>query len=144
MNDTISKGLKTTFLVHMIVAAVLGLALWIVPGRVLSLVGWIPAMVPLPQSSLSVPGQTFVDPYITRTLGAALLALAFASFLGWRAQKRSEVAVLVQLDLAFCVLGLIAFLVNLIRANWAMPPVGWAFMVIFAGFAVAWGLALRR
>jgi len=52
--------------------------------------------------------------------------------------------VLVQLDLAFCVLGLIAFLVNLIRSSWAMPPVGWAFMVIFAGFALAWGLALRR
>ena len=33
MNRTISAGLRTTFLVHAIVALVFGAALWLIPGR---------------------------------------------------------------------------------------------------------------
>ena len=75
MEAPISKSLRVTFLVHLIVGLVLGAALLLIPGRTIILLGWVPEQVQLPQSELSVLGQTFVDPVITRVLGAALLAL---------------------------------------------------------------------
>ena len=157
MQGPISKGLRTTFLVHMIVAAVLGAALWLVPGRSLTLLGWVPEWVPinmpeiakLPAAKRSIPGETFVDPALTRIIGAMLLALAFSSYRGWRSANRDEVSVLVQMEAVFCVLGVIAFL----GGAWAMtqsveprtmPVIGWVFTVILAGFAGSWIIALRR
>ena len=146
MENTISKNLKNTFLVHTIVSTVMGLMLYVIPGRVLIWLGWIPENVEfeIGGTTVSTSGTFLVDPVITRGLGAALLALAFASFLGWRAKQRQEVSILVQLDLVFCVLALVAFLVRIVTLGLPIPIVGWAFIVILLGFAVAWGLVLRR
>ncbi|NWG13061.1 MAG: hypothetical protein HXY20_05950 [Acidobacteria bacterium] len=158
MQGPISKCLRTTFLVHMIVAALLGIALWLVPGRTLALLGWVPEWVPisnipeiakLPAAKRSIPGQTFVDPVLTRIIGAALLALAFSSYRGWRSASKDEVSVLVQMEAVFCVLGVIAFLYGAWAMSQAvepraMPPIGWALAVVLAGFAVSWAIALRR
>jgi len=146
MENTISKGLRNTFLVHTIVSAVLGLGLYVIPGRILVMLGWVPETyeVTVGGTSVSAPGTLLVDPVITRVLGAALLALAFASFLGWRAKQYQEVSILVQLELVFCVLALVAFLVRIVTLGLALPVIGWVVIIILLGFAVAWALALRR
>ncbi len=144
MDAPISNSLRTTFLVHLIVALILGAALFLIPGRTLTLLGWVDEWVQLPESELSIPGGTFVDGVITRVLGAALLALGFASYLGWRASRREQVNLLVQVELVFCVLGIIAILIGLFTMGRAMPVIGWILAAILAVFAVAWGLALRR
>lgn len=144
MDVQISNSLRVTFLVHMIVALVLGAALWLIPGRTMTILGWVPEQVQLPQSELSVPGQTFVDPVITRVLGAALLALGYASFLGWRASRREQVSLLVQMEFAYCLLGTLAILMGIFSLGRPVPVIGWVLAAILAAFAAAWGLALRR
>ena len=147
LDKSISNGLRTTFLVHMIIMAVAGVALWLVPGRTLLLVGWIPATFQVPGTDVTAPGTVFVDGVMTRALGAALLALAFSSYRGWRAHQWSEVAFLVQLEVVFSVLGLVAFLSPIIRGGVAQAirtPFWWASVVILAAFILSWGLALRQ
>jgi len=144
MDENISKGLRTTFLVHMIFAAIFGITLFLIPGRTLTLLGWVPEMIQIPQTELSAPGTIFVDPVISRVLGAALLGLAFSSFQGWRAQKWGEVALLVELEFVFCTLGVIAFLGGWYHMNRAMPLIGWVIMVILMSFALIWGFSWQR
>ena len=67
--------------------------MWLIPGRTLTLFGWVGEFVQLPGSQVTIPGQTFVDPFISRLFGAALLALAFSSFLGWKAKRWEQVAI---------------------------------------------------
>jgi hypothetical protein len=148
MDRPISDGLRTTFLVHLVIGAILGIALFLVPGRALNLLGWVPELVQLPNSDQSIPGQTFVDPVITRILGAALLALAFSSLRGWLgsapARKWSEVALLVELEIIFNVLGALAILAGVFLLGRGMPVIGWVLLVVQIAFAVAFGLALRQ
>ena len=114
-----SKALKTTFLIHAVVAVLFGLPLLIVPGRLLIWLDWAP-----------------IDPIISRLLGAALLALAWSSFRGWRATDRSQTQILVEMEAAFTVLGCVALLRHLLVANY--PAIVWAVFVILLVFAVAW------
>lgn len=144
MEKPISSTLRTTFLVHWIIGGVLGAALFVIPGRLLTLVGWVDAWVQLPESDQSIPGTSFVDAVITRSLGAALLGLALASFLGWRASKWGSVALVVQAELVYCVLGFLALVSGLFLIERPMPIIGYVLMVILAAFAVAWGIALRE
>ncbi len=148
MDRPISNGLRTTFLMHLVISAFLGVALFLVPGRTLNLLGWVPDWVRLPNSDQSVPGQTFVDPVVTRILGAALLALAFSSLRGWLgsapARKWSEVALLVELETIFNVLGAIAILVVAFLLGRSMPVIGWVLFVVQIAFAVTFGMALRQ
>ncbi len=145
MDRTISAGLRNTFLVHAIVALVFGAALWLVPGRFLTLVGWVQESFIIDGTEISVPGTLFVDGVITRLLGAVLLALAFSSFQGWRAQEWFRVALVVQLEAIFCILSVIAGLVVVLFLREApLPLFGWITLVLLAAFGAAWVLALRR
>lgn len=120
-----SKLLRTTFLVHAVVAVVLGVALLAAPGRWLGLFGWAP-----------------VDPLISRLLGAALLGLAWGSIRCFRASERKEVAVLMEVNAAFCVLGC----AGILRQIWGYdyPYYVWILLVILAAFAVLWVIELIR
>jgi len=147
MENTISKGLRNTFLVHTIVSAILGLALYVIPGRVLIWLGWFTkeVVVTVGDTSVTASSTLLVDPVITRVLGAVLLALAFASFLGWRAKLHQEVSILIRLDFVFCVLALVAFLVRIVTLSLpTIPVIWWVCIAILLGFAIAWGLVLRR
>ena len=101
-----SKSLRYTFLVHAVVALLFGAALLAAPGRTLGLFGWAP-----------------VDPLLSRVLGAALLALAWGSFRGFRAAERWQVALLVELEAVFCVLACrgclahVGLLLSLVRVD---------------------------
>ena len=143
MGKPISKGLKTIFLIHAIVSAILGVGLWIIPGRYLTLLGWVPELITIVENDLQLPGTMFVDSVITRLLGAALLALAYSSFQGWRMSSWGEVALMVQMEVTFCVLSVVGIAWGLFRIGRAIPVIGYIMVVLLAGFAVAWFWALR-
>jgi len=144
MEKNISRGLRDTFFLHFIIAGVLGLALWLIPGRTLILVGWVREAVLLPKSEVAISGGTFVDGSISRLLGAALLALAFSSYRGWRATDWHTVEPLVQLEAVFCVLGTIAMAYAVFAFETSLPVFGWTILVFLGLFSLAWVLALWR
>ena len=143
MDNSISRGLHITFLLHAIVAVILGALLWLIPGQSLSFLDWVPETLTIGNTDVSGPGTYLVDPIITRLLGAALLAMAFSSFLGWRAEKWDQVKLLVQFEAVYCILAVIAFVAVLILDrpfNW----IRWVTLIVIAAFAVAWSLAYWR
>jgi putative effector of murein hydrolase len=121
----LSKSLKVIFLVHAVVSALLGVLFLVIPGRFLGWFGWAP-----------------IDPIISRLLGAALIALAWSSYRGWRAAERAQVAILIELEAVFCVLASLGMLRHLVMGSW--PWYAWLLFAGFAGFAVAWLYALVR
>ncbi len=118
-----SRSIAVIFMVHAVVSVVLGLLLLIIPGRFLGLFGWAP-----------------IDPIISRVLGAALVALAWGSYRGWRATERSQVAILIQVEALFCVLACAGIARHLAVAVW--PWYVWLLFAGFAAFAIAWIFAL--
>jgi hypothetical protein len=117
------KFLKFTFLIHAIVALIIGTPLLIIPGRFLGWLGWAP-----------------VEPVINRILGAALLALAWSSFRGWQATEKARVVNSVEMEIAFTVLGCIGVLRHLLIAHY--PAIVWIVLAVLALFAVAWIVSL--
>ena len=120
-----SKALKTTFLVHAAVSLLAGAPLLIVPGQMLTWLGWAP-----------------IDPLASRVLGAALLALAWSSFRGWRAAERARVAILVEMEAVFTVLACVGLLRHLLSGGWPLVP--WLALAVFLAFALAWIYFLVR
>ena len=90
------------------------------------------------------PGQTFVDPLISRLLGAALLALAFSSLLGWLAKSWAQVALLVQTEAVFCLLGALAILAVAVTGEREMRLIAWLDLGLLALFGAAWILAWMK
>jgi hypothetical protein len=120
-----SKALKTTFLIHAIVAVLFGALMLLIPGRFLLAVDWAP-----------------IDRVVSRLLGAAMLALAWSSFRGWRASEWSQVAILVEMEAVFTVLACVGLLRHLLFA--AYPIIAWLVLVLFLVFAIAWIFFLLR
>jgi hypothetical protein len=120
-----AKELKYTFLIHAVVALVFGAPLLIMPGQFLAWFGWAP-----------------VDPILSRVLGAALLALAWGSYRGWRAKERAQVSVLLEMEVAYTVLGAIGVLRHLLVANYPWPV--WLLFAVLAIFALVWLYFLFR
>jgi hypothetical protein len=118
-----SRGLQVTFLIHAAVALAFGLPLLLAPGRWLTMWGWAP-----------------IDPILSRLLGAALLALAWSSFRGWRATAWAQVAIVVELEAVFTVLGCLGLLRHLLVANYPMTV--WLLFVVLLAFAIAWSFFL--
>jgi hypothetical protein len=114
-----SKGLKITFLIHAIVALVFGIVLYLRPGSWATLVNWTP-----------------YDPSLTRVYGAALLALAVSSWLGYRAARWDEVRILVLMEIALTVLSTVGGLWGLLFRS--APVFGWVSVLIWVVFALAW------
>jgi hypothetical protein len=120
-----SKLLKATFLIQAIIDSVLGALLFIIPGRFLGWIGWTP-----------------VEPLLFRLLGAALLAMAWTCVVGFMAKQRSEVKVLIQMQLIFCGLGAVGFLRHLI--GFSYPVIVWATCLSLVAMAVLWAVALIK
>jgi hypothetical protein len=120
-----SKALKTTFLIHAVVAALAGALLLLIPGRFLQALGWAP-----------------IDPILSRLLGAAFLALAWSSFRGWRASEWAQVAIVVELEAIFTVLGCVGLLRHLLFSRY--PPIVWIDFAVLLAFAIAWLIFLLR
>jgi hypothetical protein len=114
-----SRGLRTTFLIHSVVAFAFGIATYLLPKTWAALVGWTP-----------------FDPSITRGYGAAMLALAVSSWFGYRAAGWEQVRIVVQMEIAFTVLGTLAAMYEALFAGG--PLFLWVGIAIFAPFAAAW------
>ena len=67
---------------------------------------------------------------------AALLALAISSWFGYRAARWEEVRIVVQMEAAFTVLGVVAGLYGFFVKG--APAVIWVAIVIWVAFAAAW------
>jgi hypothetical protein len=120
-----SKSLRYTFLVHAIVAVLFGLPLLLAPGRFLGIFDWLP-----------------IDPIMARLFGAALIALGWGSYRGWRAAVRSDVEILLQVEVIFTVLATVGILRHLVGGSW--PWYVWMIFIFFVVFAVAWIYHLVR
>jgi len=120
-----SKSLRYTFGLHAVVALLVGVALLIAPGRTLGLLIWAP-----------------IDPLLSRVLGAALIALAWSSYRGFRAAERGQVAVLIELQALFCILTCAGMAWHMLSWNW--PWYVWTMLGVFAAFAIAWVWALVK
>jgi hypothetical protein len=144
MDKPITSGLRSTFLVHWVISLLLGVPLFFIPGRTLTVLGWVQQTVQLPEGGLTLPGTYFVDGVLMRVLGAALLALAWSSLRGWRAENYSQVAILVQMEVVFCVLGVVGFIAGFVMTGRTIPFIGYALILVLALFAIAWSFGLRR
>jgi hypothetical protein len=114
-----SKGLRNTFLVHVIVCLGFGLPLFFSPTTFETLMRWDP-----------------VEPAIARFLGGALLALAVSSYLGFRAAAWSDVSIVVIQEIAFTILGVLAGLYQVLVPG--APAMIWLTIAIMAIFAALW------
>lgn len=114
-----SQGLKYTFLIHAIIATVLGLAFFFIPRMSADLGNW-------PAS----------DPNVTRIFGAAVLAIAVSSWAGYLAEAWAAVRIVVMMEIAYTVLGTLAGLYGVFFDE--APNTTWIFIVIFVLFAIAW------
>jgi hypothetical protein len=121
-----SKLLRYTFLVQAVLAVVAGAALFIAPGRSMGLLDWAP-----------------VEPLLFRLLGAALLAMAWTSLYAFRAERREQVLILVQMQAIFCGLGAVGFLRHFLP-SYIFPPVVWIVFGVLAIFTVIWVWSLIK
>jgi hypothetical protein len=111
---------KATAIVWGILTLVVGAPLLLAPGRFLNTVTWDPG-----------------EPILNRILGAALLALSWASWRAWRSSDKAEIGLAAQAQAIFCALGAVGVLRHLLTGAY-YPPLVWAFFLLLALFAVLW------
>ncbi len=113
------KGIRIVFLIHIIVALFFGVVLTFLPGIWANIMNWQP-----------------LDTVMTRLVGATMLAFAVGSALGFTAKRWEQVRIVVLMEIALTVVGL---LVGLYEALFAGAPVSiWINTILFGIFAVAW------
>lgn len=118
MEKRISSGLKTTFLIHAIIAAFFGLAYLLIPEVWGNLVKW-----------------PIKEPEVYRLLGAAVLGFAVSSWFSYQATAFSEVKIVVQMEIAWTILGTLVLLYGLLFAG--LPPFAWVNAILLGLFAIA-------
>ena len=101
--------LKITFLIHVILGAIIGIGLYIIPSIFLPLLG-----------------MSFIEPS-TRLFGAAILALAIGSVLALATKEWVRVRIIVEVQIFWCILGLIGGVVHMF-----MVPL----LSVIAGFLI--------
>jgi hypothetical protein len=125
MEKQVSTGLKTTFLVHFIVALIFGLIYLLIPEMWGNLISW-----------------PVTEPPIYRLLGAAILGFGTSSWLAYKETAWEKVRIVVQMEIAWTILGALVVLWGLIFAG--LPAFGWVNAVILAGFAAAFSILYPR
>jgi len=114
----ISSGLRTLFLVHLVLGLVFGLAYLFIPGIFM---GWL--------------GVSLKDEFPYRVVGAAILAFSASSWYCYQAAEWERVKIVVQAEIVWTVLVALVGLYSLIFA--AAPAAFWINVIIMAGFAAA-------
>ncbi len=125
MEKQISTGLRTTFLLHFIVALVFGLVYLLIPEIFGSLVGW-----------------QIQDTAVFRLLGVAVLGFGLSSWLAYRTDAWEKVRIIVQQEIFWTVLGTLVTLIALLSG--ALPAIGWLNAIILAAFGAAFIVFYRR
>ena len=118
MQEKISKWLKLTFLIHFFIGIIFGIIYMIFPDFFFSLIVW-----------------TYNDPVATRLLGAALTGFAVSSLLAWRETDWIKVKLIVQVEMAWLVLGNVMLFIS---AFVFFPPISiWFVIALFLAFLIA-------
>lgn len=125
MEKQIPSGLRTTFLVHFVVALVFGLIYLLIPGVWGTLINW--------------PIQ---EPAVYRMLGAAMLGFGTSSWLAYRETAWERVKIVILMEIAWTILGTLVMLWGLIFAG--LPAFGWVNAALLGAFAVAFGVFYFR
>ena len=114
----IPYALKITFLVHFVVAVVFGLVFLLVP-----------------EMFGGMMGAPIKEPSTFRLVGAALMAFAASSWFAYRETVWDRVKIVVQMEIVWTILGVLAMLYGLIFEG--LPAGDWMNVVILGAFAVA-------
>jgi hypothetical protein len=124
MEKQIQSGLKTTFLVHIIVGAIFGLINLLVPEA------W------------SLGGVLVKEPAMYRLVGAAILGYAASSWWAYKETAWEKVKIVVQMEIVWTILATLALLWGLLFAG--LPALLWVNAVIMGGFAAAFSFFYSR
>jgi hypothetical protein len=120
MRTQLTQGLKTTFLIHFIVALLLGLGFLLIPDV---LGNWY--------------GLKVQDWTAYRLLGGALLGFGVSSWLSYKANSLESVRIVVVMEIVWPALGALVTLYALLFVGF--PALAWINAVILAAFAIAFG-----
>jgi hypothetical protein len=120
IGNKIPAGLKNLFLIHFIVGLLFGLGYLLVP-----------------QTILGIVGIQIQEAEVYRLLGAAMLGLAFGSWLAYREMAYDRVRIVVGIEVVWATLGTLVILYALIFT--AFPAGALLNAIILAIFAVAFG-----
>jgi hypothetical protein len=118
MEKQIPKRLKVTFLVHMILAVIFGAGFLLVPEMVTGMLG-----------------ARAMEPSTFRLVGAAMLAFGASSWLAYRQTLWDRVKIVVQIEIVWTVLGVLATLWGLMFEG--LPAADWMNVFILGAFALA-------
>jgi hypothetical protein len=121
----ISYGLKITFLVHFVMAAVFGLVFLLIPEMFGGMMGTV-----------------IREPSTFRLVGAALIAFAASSRFAYREAVWERVKIVVQMEIVWTVLGVLATLYGLVFEG--LPSGDWMNVIILGAFAVAFSFFYSR
>lgn len=115
-----TNPLRTTFWVHALVAAIIGLAMVFAPTWTGDLMRW-----------------EAVDTTMTQLYGVAVLALGFCSALCALARRWEQVAIPVSMEIFFTVAGIALVIYQF--AVGVVPVTMWIIVALWAAFLVAFG-----
>jgi uncharacterized membrane protein len=116
----IPYGLKITFLVHVIVGGIFGLAYLLIPQVITIVMGF----------SAGEPALS-----LFRVIGAAILGFAASSWFCYRQTLWERVKIVVQMEIVWTILGALASAWGVVSG--AFPATGWMNAIILAAFAIA-------
>lgn len=111
------RGLRLTFIIHCIVAFLIGLQHLIVPRM------WT-----------ELAGIEISETVTWRLIGAALVAFAVSSWMAYRSQNWSAVKILVPMEVVWCILGAAVIIWGILFEG--LPPLEW----LNVGLLVAFGI----
>jgi hypothetical protein len=126
MDKSISSGLKTWFIVHMIVGAVFGVLFLLLPEMWGNLIGW--------------PAK---DPLIFRLFGAAIWGLTASSWFAYKETAWDKVKIVVQMEMVWLILGALVMLHGLFLGG-APALGGWLYFVVLGGLAAGFSYFYSR
>lgn len=125
MDQRVTPSLRRLFLAHFIIAALVGLQHLFAPRW------WT-----------DLPGTEINETVTWRLIGAALVALAIGSWIGYRESNWGSVRVVVIVEIIWSYLGALVIFWGLAFEN--LPPLEWIPALLLAGFAAAFTTQFMR
>jgi hypothetical protein len=126
MDKQVTKGLRTTFLIHGVMTTTFAFIYMFIPVLWGDLTGCLSSQVP----------QVF------RMFGTAILGFAISSILASRETSWDRVKLITQTECILNILFVIVILLGLFF--WDLPNIAWMYFVVMAVFAIAFNVYYRR